>query len=60
MVTNESNDIFFQDKGKPEQTRMAKEVCNTCPVKRECYDYSVATGSRYGTWGGKQKQGKVQ
>jgi WhiB family redox-sensing transcriptional regulator len=31
--------------------RTAKELCATCAVKRECYEYGVATES-WGIWGG--------
>lgn len=31
--------------------RAAKELCATCPVKQECYEYGVATMS-WGIWGG--------
>lgn len=33
----------------------AKDICNGCPVRRECLDYKLATGSDYGVWGGETK-----
>lgn len=29
----------------------AKELCAGCPVKQQCYEYGVASGS-WGIWGG--------
>ena len=30
----------------------AKAVCATCPVATPCLEQAVATGERYGVWGG--------
>lgn len=30
----------------------AKDVCAGCPVRRPCLDQAVASGERYGVWGG--------
>lgn len=27
-------------------------ICRTCPVRRECLEYSLAHRERHGTWGG--------
>lgn len=32
--------------------RVAKAVCNTCPVLRQCREYALATHEPYGVWGG--------
>lgn len=31
--------------------RKAKEICDSCQVKKLCYEYGVASGS-WGVWGG--------
>lgn len=30
----------------------AKAVCAGCPVREECLEQAIATGERYGIWGG--------
>jgi len=30
----------------------AKELCQGCPVRQECYDYGRDKGMMYGIWGG--------
>jgi WhiB family redox-sensing transcriptional regulator len=34
------------------QVERAKEVCQACPVTRECLDLSLAAGHEIGVWGG--------
>lgn len=34
------------------QIRSAKAVCARCPVRPACLDYALATGQRFGIWGG--------
>ena len=29
-----------------------RELCATCPVRRECLDFALADGSLTGLWGG--------
>lgn len=43
-------EAFFPEKGG--STRQAKAVCAACPVAAECLDYALATGQRFGIWGG--------
>jgi WhiB family redox-sensing transcriptional regulator len=31
---------------------LAKCICASCPVQRECADYALAAEERYGVWGG--------
>lgn len=31
--------------------KMAKEICGTCKVRKECFEYGQATSS-WGVWGG--------
>jgi WhiB family redox-sensing transcriptional regulator len=30
----------------------AKSVCARCPVKAQCLAYALATGQKFGVWGG--------
>ncbi len=41
---------FFPDKGQ--STRQAKQVCMACEVRTDCLEYALATGERFGIWGG--------
>jgi WhiB family redox-sensing transcriptional regulator len=43
-------DLFFPDRGEP--TRHAKEVCRGCEVRDECLGYALASGQKFGIWGG--------
>lgn len=43
-------EAFFPEKGG--STREAKRVCAGCPVRVECLEYALATGQRFGVWGG--------
>lgn len=42
--------IFFPPVGR--SCALARAICAGCPVKRECLDHALATGERYGVWGG--------
>lgn len=43
-------DEFYPDWGC--STRTAKRICTGCPVRRECLAYALASGERWGIWGG--------
>ena len=30
----------------------AKTVCAVCPVQSQCLEHAIASGERYGVWGG--------
>lgn len=47
-------DLFFPELG--EDTRPAKEVCQGCPVRAECYAYSLEISTHHGIWGGKSER----
>ncbi len=42
--------LFFPSQG--ESISEAKEICASCPVRVECADYALASGQRFGIWGG--------
>lgn len=35
----------------PEQ-EAAKALCQRCPVQKECLEFAMITGEKYGIWGG--------
>ena len=50
-------ELFFSpdaDRGPARASRedAAKRVCRRCPVVRDCARYALASGERYGVWGG--------
>ncbi|MGP3979398.1 WhiB family transcriptional regulator [Streptomyces sp. 8N114] len=45
-----STDLFFSD-GR-EEIVVAKEICNSCPVRIRCLDRALANGERFGIFGG--------
>jgi WhiB family transcriptional regulator, redox-sensing transcriptional regulator len=43
-------DIFFIDRGG--DPRPARQICATCPVRQECYDFANQhPKERFGIWG---------
>jgi WhiB family transcriptional regulator, redox-sensing transcriptional regulator len=43
-------EAFFPDRGG--SARVAKAVCQQCPVRSECLGYALAHDERFGIWGG--------
>jgi WhiB family redox-sensing transcriptional regulator len=43
-------ELWFPDRGG--DTRPAKEVCRGCVVRKQCLEYALAGGERFGIWGG--------
>jgi len=43
-------ELFFPEKGA--SSRPARSVCRSCLVRKDCLDWSVETGQRFGVWGG--------
>jgi WhiB family redox-sensing transcriptional regulator len=41
---------FHPERGQ--DTRAAKAVCATCPVREQCRSYALEVGDKYGVWGG--------
>jgi WhiB family transcriptional regulator, redox-sensing transcriptional regulator len=42
--------IFFPD--RTGSNVEAKLICQSCPVRRACLDFAIATGEHFGIWGG--------
>jgi WhiB family redox-sensing transcriptional regulator len=34
------------------QTKLAKSICNTCPVQPQCLEYALGANAQYGVFGG--------
>lgn len=50
---NTSNlETFFPGQGKSSLVKKALSICNTCPVKKDCFDYAYKEGIEFGIWGG--------
>ena len=45
--------LFFPEKGNCEQQiKEARAVCAGCEVRSECLEEAMASGTRFGLWGG--------
>lgn len=47
------DDIFFPSQGKAKLLDRGREVCDSCPVFKQCDDYRIANNERFGLWAGK-------
>jgi WhiB family redox-sensing transcriptional regulator len=47
-------EMYYPPKGMQAsvEIRMAKALCEGCPVKTECLTYALSAGEVYGIWGG--------
>lgn len=45
-------DVWFPEHGDKETARLARRICDTCPVKPACAEYAVRTHQRHGIWAG--------
>ncbi|MGW4340299.1 WhiB family transcriptional regulator [Rhodococcus koreensis] len=57
LCRNLDTDVFFscedEDRGaRIRRERVAKQLCDACPVRRDCRDHALSVGERYGVWGG--------
>ena len=43
-------EVFFPEKGA--SSHEARRVCRGCDVSRECLEFALRTGQRFGVWGG--------
>lgn len=52
-------DAFFGDSAAGaamSDIRMAKQMCNLCPIRRECATYAIEADEEWGVWGGLSAQ----
>jgi WhiB family transcriptional regulator, redox-sensing transcriptional regulator len=57
-------DLFFSaesERGLRKHARemLAKSLCGTCPVQRQCRDHAVMVGETYGVWGGTTEEERL-
>jgi len=50
-------EVFFPEDFPDKNVRdcailLARYLCNTCPIKNECFMYAQETDQRYGVWAG--------
>ena len=46
---------FERKEDKRLREARAKDICQTCPVKRPCLDYALSIREPHGIWGGKNE-----
>lgn len=48
-------ELFFPDREGPGDynPKLAKKICESCPVISECLEYALKNNERHGIWGGK-------
>ena len=49
-------DLFFPEQGSAADAARACKICADCPVQRQCLEFAVKTGTRWGVWGGVTEQ----
>lgn len=45
-------ELFFPGRGESDTVTAAKEICSSCGVREECLESALATGEKFGIWGG--------
>jgi WhiB family redox-sensing transcriptional regulator len=45
-------ELFFPEVDSVWRAQAAKNICDKCPVKKECLDYALSNRFRDGIWGG--------
>ncbi len=45
-------DVWYPEKGRPDQERVAKAICSTCPIQANCLADAVRRNEPLGIWGG--------
>jgi len=51
LCANEDPGLFVSDIEEEKSYRLAKAICQNCPIKVPCFDYAMEV-SPYGVWGG--------
>jgi WhiB family redox-sensing transcriptional regulator len=54
--TPEDAAVFFSEA----DTKLAKEICEDCPVKRECGEFALYYPEPHGVWGGMDEKERKQ
>ena len=55
---------FFSPPGergeaRRERERRAQQICDTCPVRKECAQFALSIGEEHGIWGGMTDQDRI-
>lgn len=46
-------EVFYPPEDDPKATyKVARSLCERCPVRLPCLDYALETGEKWGMWGG--------
>ena len=45
-------DLWFAEPSEVTKIKKATSICDQCPVKQTCLEYSKTIGAEYGVWGG--------
>ena len=45
-------EIFFPEVPSPHTSKVARDICRTCLVSRDCLNYALEVNPQYGIWGG--------
>lgn len=43
--------IFFPARGQNKKFKLAKKICESCPVKKQCLDFALENEEMHGVWG---------
>jgi WhiB family transcriptional regulator, redox-sensing transcriptional regulator len=63
---NTDPDVWFSDRdindayGSAGTTRIAKKLCNMCPVKAQCLEFALVNNELHGIWGGMATKDRQQ
>lgn len=46
------SDLFYPAKNFADNTKEAREICESCPVNKQCLEVSVRNSEPFGIWAG--------
>jgi WhiB family redox-sensing transcriptional regulator len=44
--------LMFPHEGDADGVKLARDVCNVCPVRQQCLDEALGRNESFGIWGG--------
>lgn len=60
-----NDDIFFpagrgpgSERKRRRDSKRARQICNSCPVQQDCYEYALILDIRFGIFGGVDEQSR--
>jgi WhiB family redox-sensing transcriptional regulator len=57
-ITSKTKIDFFAE--SKQEIKLAKSVCNECPVAHECLEFAVRNGEKFGIWGGRTPRERMK